>query len=70
MIKINYDELKTLRHQLGGLAKESILLLDPLTESLGKATQAENVVVELLIQICQNDLPNLFTSTEKLLEII
>ena len=70
MIKINYDELQTIRHQLGGLVGEAIMLLDPLMDSKGKAAQTEKEILELLIQICRKDLPQLFTSTEKLLEII
>ena len=70
MIKVNYTELNNIRTQLHQLSLESIFLTDPLLESMGRANDREKEIIALLLQLCNKDLPELFTNTSKLLESI
>ena len=70
MIKVNYTELNNIRVQLHQLALESVFLTDPLLESMGRANDREKEIIALLLQLCNKDLPELFTNTSKLLESI
>lgn len=70
MINIDFVKVETSRTMLRMLLQETSTIADPLAQSKGSATDAEKEIIELLLRICNTDLPALFNSSEQLLAAI
>lgn len=70
MIIIDYTKLEAYKFALNQLAGKTTSISDPLTASRGKATEKEKEIIDLLLEICNTDLPALFSSSALLLDAI
>ena len=70
MIKLDYVAMAACAVTLKGMAQNALTLTDPLTQSMGNATEKQREVMNQLIRLGQQDIPALFNASADLLSAI
>ena len=70
MIKLDYVAIAACAATIKTMAQSAVTMTDPLTQSMGSATEKQREVMNQLLQLGQQDIPALFNASADLLSAI